>query len=123
MNDKEESWHHNRKEVNRVVDQLVLTIKSAPNVDSTAYMAIGMVLRGFYHWLHSAQELKKDPEIVRAAVINIVDIMIIETSNRIHTRDQYGNLMEKPRWISDFLHDLTKALAEDTTNILERDKH
>ena len=118
MNISEERmrWKQDSANVNEYVNDLVLILKDK-GAAPAGFMAIDLVFRAYLQWLHSAQISQQDPNLIRNAVLNMIDIMIIEASARISGVDEEGDMISKARWIRDLVVDLLKVLDEDVKDL------
>jgi hypothetical protein len=111
-------WKSPREEVDATVDEMVRVVQ-AGEFDPVAYMAIDMIFRSFFHWIHMAQVNDQNPETTRDAALQIVDLIIIECSKRMGSRNSNGERIPKDVWIGEFMLDLQHELVSDLDFIQE----
>ena len=121
INLKEErlKWQHDRNGIDKYVDALVLMLDRDAQADLTATMAVDMMFRQFLLWLHSAQAFKADSELARNSIVHLMNIMILELSQRMKSQVD-GKNVSKLEWCDEFLADIREELVEDLANIAAR---
>lgn len=102
--------HHGK--VDQFVDSLVVSMVDQDS-DPAAYMAIDLIFRPYIKWLQAAHANKTDPTLARASVINLLSLMILETSTRMYGREDNGRRMTMDIWFGEFMLDLRDELIHD----------
>jgi predicted HAD superfamily Cof-like phosphohydrolase len=109
-------YSHDSIGINKYVDMVVTVLKDDADAVPAAYMAVDMIFRPFLQWMHSSQELGVEPDVVRNSTVHLVNIMLIELSNRVQIHVD-GKTLNPAEWAEEVLGDIKSELLIDLAEL------
>jgi len=122
IEDDRKLFTHNSHTINEYVDNMVKVLQIDGEAYKVAYMAIDMIYRPFLQWMHSAQCLGEDPNIVRNSAVHLLNVMLLEMSVRLKSHDE-GKTLGPKEWADEIIHDIHVELLTDLASVEARKRN